>query len=73
MMAAKACDLIARLCPSHLIIEGGATAWTTLQALGWNAFTIVAQHAPGVVTMRAQNGTLVTLKPGSYPWQPETN
>ena len=73
MMAAKACDLIASQCPSHLIIEGGATAWTTLQALGWTAFTIVAQHAPGVVTMRAQNGTLVTLKPGSYPWQPETN
>ena len=51
-----------------LIIEGGATAWATLQALGWTQFDIVAQLAPGVVQMRAANGTLVTLKPGSYPW-----
>ena len=52
----------------HLIIEGGATAWATLQELGWTEFTITAQIAPGVVQMRATNGTLVTLKPGSYPW-----
>ncbi len=52
----------------HLIIEGGATAWATLQALGWTAFTIECQIAPGVVQMRADNGTLITLKPGSYPW-----
>ena len=52
----------------HLIIEGGATAWATLQALGWTQFEIVAQIAPGVVQMSATNGTLVTLKPGSYPW-----
>ena len=52
----------------HLIIEGGATAWATLQALGWTQFQIVHQVAPGVVQMRAQCGALVTLKPGSYPW-----
>ena len=51
-----------------LIIEGGATAWATLQALGWTQFDIVRQLAPGVVQMRADNGTLITLKPGSYPW-----
>ena len=58
-------SLVGRL---HLIIEGGATAWATLQALGWTEFTIERQIAPGVVQMRAMNGTLVTLKPGSYPW-----
>ena len=52
----------------HLIIEGGATAWATLQALGWTEFEIQRQVAPGVVQMSATNGTLVTLKPGSYPW-----
>lgn len=52
----------------HLIIEGGATAWATLQALGWTQFKIIAQIAPGIVQMSATNGTLVTLKPGSYPW-----
>jgi uncharacterized protein YgbK (DUF1537 family) len=51
-----------------LIIEGGATAWATLQALGWTQFTIERQIAPGVIQMRAGCGTMVTLKPGSYPW-----
>ena len=79
MMAQKAKKLITEyLLPTldregtgeslHLIIEGGATAWATLQALGWTQFEIVAQIAPGVVQMSATNGTLVTLKPGSYPW-----
>ena len=68
MMAAKAKELVAEHCPQHLIIEGGATAWATLQALGWTDFTITAQLAPGIIQMSATNGTLVTLKPGSYPW-----
>ena len=68
MMARKAKELITQHCPDHLIIEGGATAWATLQTLGWTQFEIVAQIAPGVVQMSATNGTLVTLKPGSYPW-----
>ena len=79
MMAQKAKELITEyLLPTldregsveglHLIIEGGATAWATLQTLGWTQFEIVAQIAPGVVQMSATNGTLVTLKPGSYPW-----
>ena len=54
--------------PDQLIIEGGATAWATLQALGWTQFDNICQIAPGVVQMSATNGTLVTLKPGSYPW-----
>ena len=68
MMAEKARLLVTEHCPKHLVIEGGATAWATLQALGWTAFTVTAQLAPGIVQMRATNGTLVTLKPGSYPW-----
>ena len=68
VMARKAKELVAQHCPSHLIIEGGATAWATLQALGWTQFEITAQIAPGVVQMSATNGTLVTLKPGSYLW-----
>lgn len=68
MMAEMTRRLVAQCQPTHLIIEGGATAWATLQALGWKDFTITAQLAPGVVQMRATNGVLVTLKPGSYPW-----
>ena len=68
MMARKAKELITYHRPDHLIIEGGATAWATLQTLGWSQFQIVNQIAPGVVQMRAENGTYITLKPGSYPW-----
>ena len=69
VMAAKAKKLVAEHCPQHLIIEGGATAWATLQALGWTEFTITALFAPGVVQIKSvTTGTLVTLKPGSYPW-----
>ena len=68
VMAQKTMELVAQHRPDHLIIEGGATAWATLQALGWTQFQIVRQIAPGVVQMSATNGTLVTLKPGSYPW-----
>lgn len=68
VMAEMAQRLVSRHCPDHLIIEGGATAWATLQALGWTDFQIKRQIAPGVVQMSATNGTLVTLKPGSYSW-----
>ena len=68
-MAEMARRLVERQCPHHLIIEGGATAWATLQALGWTAFEDVRQIAPGVVQMKSvTTGTWVTLKPGSYPW-----
>ena len=79
MMAEMTKQLVTKHCPEHLVIEGGATAWATLQALGWTEFTITAQLAPGVVqmrttnachtqTFRSENGVFVTLKPGSYPW-----
>ena len=68
MMSEMTRRLVSEHCPEHLIIEGGATAWATLRTLGWTRFRIVRQIAPGVVQMSATNGTLVTLKPGSYPW-----
>ena len=68
VMAEMTRRLVARHRPEQLIIEGGATAWATLNALGWTQFKMERQVAPGVVQMRADNGTLVTLKPGSYPW-----
>ena len=68
VMARKVKALVGRHRPQSLIIEGGATAWATLQMLGWQQFDEVRQIAPGVVQMRASCGTLVTLKPGSYPW-----
>ena len=57
--------------PQELIVEGGATAFATLQQLGIGALDVVGQLAPGVVRMRSHDGLLVTLKPGSYPWRSE--
>ena len=69
VMAEMTRRLVAVHCPDHLIIDGGATAWATLQVLGWTEFEIVCQIAPGVVQMKSvTTGSLVTLKPGSYPW-----
>ncbi len=68
VMAEMAKRFIPLLAPTHLVIEGGATAWATFKALGWTSFEVVRQIAPGVVQLRSDGGILVTLKPGSYPW-----
>ena len=68
VMARMAVRLIAQHRPDELIIEGGATAWATLQALAWTDFTITDEIAPGVVRMHAAQGSYVTIPPGSYPW-----
>lgn len=60
--------LVAQREPQQLIIEGGASAFATLQRLGWNELEMVAQLAPGVIKTKAPNGTFVIMKPGSYPW-----
>lgn len=54
--------------PRQLIIEGGATAFAILSRLGWRAYTVTGEISPGVIRMRAANGTSVIMKPGSYPW-----
>ena len=60
--------LVAKRAPQQLIIEGGASAFATLQHLGWNELEVVCQIAPGVIKTKAPNGTFVIMKPGSYPW-----
>ena len=60
--------LVAQRQPQQLIIEGGASAFATLQRLGWNELEMVAQLAPGVIKTKAPNGTFVIMKPGSYAW-----
>ena len=60
--------LVEKRAPQQLIIEGGASAFATLQHLGWNELEMVCQIAPGVIKTKAPNGTFVIMKPGSYPW-----
>jgi uncharacterized protein YgbK (DUF1537 family) len=60
--------LVEKQAPQQLIIEGGASAFATLQHLGWNELEVVCQIAPGVIKTKAPNGTFVIMEPGSYPW-----
>lgn len=51
----------------EVYIEGGATAYSILERMGWKDLTLSCEYAPGVVRMEhAAYG--ITLKPGSYPW-----
>ena len=67
LMSEATCTLVGDHRPDLLVIEGGATAFATLKALGWDTFTICHEFAPGVVGMR-YGDTLIVLKPGSYSW-----
>jgi hypothetical protein len=78
-MALAASSLVDIRLPDELIIEGGATAFAVLHALGWSRFRITDEVAPGVVRMALDTRLCtsnnletkevhITLKPGSYPW-----
>ena len=67
LMSLAASRLVRCRRPDSIIIEGGATAYTLLNRLGWHSFTIREEIAPGVVCMH-HDGTDIILKPGSYPW-----
>lgn len=55
----------------ELVIEGGATAFATLEALGWRDFTVTERIASGVVRLRCTaSGVGLIFKPGSYDWGP---
>lgn len=68
LMADVVASLVGIRSPKELIIEGGATAYSILRRLSSRSFSVTDQLAPGVVRMRAADGTHITMKPGSYPW-----
>ncbi|MDL2230294.1 hypothetical protein LJB87_00705 [Alistipes sp. OttesenSCG-928-L06] len=79
IMALATLALVNTRLPHELIIEGGATAFAVLRALGWNRFRVTDEIAPGVVRMKLDGNledfniwddceVYITLKPGSYPW-----
>jgi len=55
---------------NELIIGGGATAYSILDALKFNSLLPVKELAPGTLKMQVlqQPDLFLTLKPGSYPW-----
>ncbi len=56
---------------AELIIEGGATAYSAIKALGWSRFQISNVIGPGIVRMQCldSQSTYLTIKPGSYEWK----
>ena len=67
-MAHVVASLVAVKKPHQLVIEGGATAFSCLNALSWREFTIADAYAPGVIRMVTPQMVDVILKPGSYRW-----
>lgn len=67
VMAMAAKEMTRKAMPHFLVIEGGATAFSVLERIGWTSFTVAREYAPGVVGM-THGKTEVILKPGSYPW-----
>jgi uncharacterized protein YgbK (DUF1537 family) len=56
--------------PLRLLVSGGTTASAIVRRLGWECLRVVAEIAPGVVTLAAAPsfGRSITVKPGSYAW-----
>ena len=54
----------------RVFAEGGATAVALARQMGWRRLQVIAELAPGVVTLstRGESSALLTMKPGSYPW-----
>jgi hypothetical protein len=71
-MAGLVNEVLQRSMVQELFIEGGATAWSVVNASGLTQFFPVQEMAPGVVRMQTlQNGLCITVKPGSYAWPVE--
>jgi D-threonate/D-erythronate kinase len=54
----------------HLFVSGGTTASAIVCRLGWSLLRVVAESAPGVVTLAVptEPNRSLTVKPGSYAW-----
>ncbi|WP_162304893.1 four-carbon acid sugar kinase family protein [Sphingobacterium olei] len=71
-MAEVVAEVYDRVTIKDLVIEGGATSYEILMALGIEAMTPVQEIQPGLIKSKVKDKELfVTLKPGSYPWTNE--
>jgi uncharacterized protein YgbK (DUF1537 family) len=69
-MAKEIAPILQAATPAELIIEGGSTAYSILQQMGWSRFIPEQELAQGVVRMSVPEapGLHITVKPGSYAW-----
>lgn len=71
ILAELAGVLVRRMPIGALLLEGGATASGVCRRMAWNQFEVVAELAPGVVSLAPQSNEpapVLIVKPGSYPW-----
>ena len=71
-MAKEIASILQIARPMELIIEGGSTAYSILQQMGWRTFIPEQEYSQGVVRMSVPEapGLHITVKPGSYAWPP---
>lgn len=69
-MGAAAGAILGSTGDADLFVEGGSTAAAVADALGWSAFTVGGEWAPGIVQLLpvADPRRSLTVKPGSYTW-----
>lgn len=62
--------VVAQTSVHEMLIEGGSTAYTIIEKLGWQTFVPTEEWAQGVVRMQVAERADVhlTIKPGSYEW-----
>jgi uncharacterized protein YgbK (DUF1537 family) len=62
--------ILDKIALDELLIEGGATAYSIIEYLGYKKFYPEQELAQGVIRMKIEEikGMHLTLKPGSYQW-----
>ena len=52
------------------LVEGGSTAYSIVNGLGWHSFIPTGELQQGIVRMKVEdaNDLYLTIKPGSYDW-----
>ncbi|MCF7763884.1 MAG: hypothetical protein K9N62_09440 [Verrucomicrobia bacterium] len=73
-LTARLTDLVAGILEwrriDSIYTEGGATAASLMDRMGWKQLRVVREFAQGVVALRPadERGPTVAMKPGSYTW-----
>ncbi|MEY4387150.1 MAG: hypothetical protein RLY20_2433 [Verrucomicrobiota bacterium] len=63
-------QVLARIRPERICVEGGSTAALLLNELGWKRLAVECEFATGVTGVRhaVRGGMMLVFKPGSYTW-----
>ncbi|HEX6070578.1 MAG TPA: four-carbon acid sugar kinase family protein [Longimicrobiaceae bacterium] len=69
-LADRVVEILGRVRPDRLLLEGGATAAAVVRASGWTRLIAVPGGGPGTGALRpvGEDRPTLFIKPGSYPW-----